>query len=96
MSSKVLGDYVTLSESVNDALNYESEDQRYMILSTGVHGDGPEYGHGVSFAMTLGKAHSDADWAGTYGKRSIVVDLENMLRLAWDRLPVVYDNENED
>jgi hypothetical protein len=95
MSGKVLGDYAILKDSVHDALNYESEDQRYMILSTGVHGDGPEYGHGVSFATTLGRAHGDADWAGTYGKHSIVVDLENMVFTPWDKLPVVYDSTNE-
>ncbi|MFE0472609.1 hypothetical protein ACFW2V_13440 [Streptomyces sp. NPDC058947] len=96
MSGKVLGDYNTLRESVDDALNYESEDQRYMTLSTGVHGDGPEYGHGVSFATTLGRARSDADWAGAYGRRSIVVDLESMVFMPWDKLPVVYDSESED
>lgn len=93
MTSKVLGDYVgtPLPKVADDALNYHAQDRPYMILD---NWDNPQLGD-ATFATTLGKAHSDADWAGTYGKRSIVVDLADLLRLPWDRLPVVYDNENE-
>lgn len=94
MAGKTLGDYVgtPLPKVVDDVLNYRAQGKLYMVLDN--WDDDPQLGD-VTFPVTLGAAHSDADWAGTYGKRSIVVDLADMLRLPWDRLPVVYDNEND-
>lgn len=96
MSGKVLGDYVgsPIPEALDDALNHDSGDAAYMVLRSETW-EGSEYGE-PSFATTLGKAHSDADWAGTAGKRAIVVDLAGTLQLRWDLLPVLYDNTEED
>jgi hypothetical protein len=56
--------------------------------------DGAVYGE-PSFSNSMGHAHSSADWAGTAGKRAIVVDLANLIFGPWDRLPVVYDTDED-
>lgn len=94
-TGKVLGDYM-IAPSVDDEINYNSGDRRYMVVRT--ERDGDVYGRGddaVTFTNDLRRAHSDADWSGTSGRGAIVVDLARLLRLPWDQLPVIYDNEDE-
>lgn len=91
--SKTLGDYL-LTDAVDGALNYQAEDNPYMILSTAEDGD--RYGVDITFSRDLGHAHSSADWADTMGKGAIVVGLEDMIFAQWSDLPVVYDTDDEE
>jgi hypothetical protein len=88
-----LGDF-KLSPEVEDEINYNSGDHQYMVLRA-EDDDEPVYGD-ATFADTLGRANSDADWAGTAGRLAIVVDLAGVLRLAWTALPVIRDTAAEE
>lgn len=91
--AKTLGDYL-FTDQVENALNFRAADNAYMVLITAPDGD--RYGVEIEFACELGRAHSGADWADTMGRGAIVVDLSDMLRLAWTDLPVVYDTDDEE
>ena len=92
--TRTLGDYKRAPD-IEDEINYNSGDHAYMVLRA-EDDDEPVYGD-ATFADSLGKAHSDADWTATGGKLAIVVDLAGVLRTAWTALPVVYDTtDNEE
>lgn len=93
VETRTLGDY-KLSPGVEDEINYNSGDHQYMVLRA-EDDDEPVYGD-ATFADSMGRANSDADWAGTAGKLAIVVDLAGVLRLAWMALPVVRDITDEE
>jgi hypothetical protein len=92
MSGKVLGDY-SLSPDVEDEINHHSGGNRYMVLTAA--GQVPVGPYGDAQFMNW-HANNAADWAMTMGKEAIIVDLEQVLRLPWDRLPVIRDTMDED
>jgi len=89
----VLGDF-KLAPEVEHEINYNSGDREYMVLRA-EDDDEPVYGD-ASFVNGLKRAHSDASWAETAGKLAIVVDLEQVLRLAWTALPVIYETTDDE
>ena len=90
---RILGDF-KLAPEVESEINYNSGDREFMVLRA-EDDDEPVYGE-ATFTSDLKRAHSDADWAETNGKLAIVVNLEQMLRLAWNALPVIYETTNEE
>lgn len=91
--ARTLGSY-RLAPDVDDEINYNSGDRQYMVLRA-EDDDEPVYGD-ATFVNGLKRAHSDADWAASDAKLAIVVDMEQVLRLAWTALPVVYDTTDDD
>ena len=93
VETRTLGDY-KLAPDVEDEINYSSGDHPYMVLRA-EDDDHPVYGE-ATFADSMGRANSDADWAETAGKLAIVVDLSGVLRLAWTALPVLRETTDEE
>lgn len=91
--TRTLGNY-KLAPSVDDEINYNSGDRQYMVLRA-EDDDEPVYGD-ATFVNGLKRAHSDADWTASDARLAIVVDLAEVLRLAWTALPVVYDTTDDD
>lgn len=93
VETRTLGDF-KLAPDVEDEINYNSGDHPYMVLRA-EDDDHPVYGE-ATFADSMGRANSDANWAETAGKLAIVVDLSGVLRLAWTALPVLRETTDEE
>lgn len=77
-------DEYLLTSDVSDRID-QSPESAYIVLRTSVGGE--EYGDEITFTDWLKKAHSDADWAATMGRKAIVVESKN--------LSVVYDTQKD-
>jgi hypothetical protein len=78
-------DQYLLTNDASDRID-QSPESAYIVLRTSEGGE--EYGDEITFTDWLKKAHSDADWAATMGRKAIVVESKGMT--------VVYDTQEND